>query len=78
MFLTYYKKSGHLYARIDTSIRNSGKVKKTYKNLGRVLDKEIFFVVVSEVILFMISKLTLITRFLQILNLLIKREEADI
>lgn len=40
MFITYTKKNGNLYARIDVSKRKGKTVVKETTNLGRVLDKE--------------------------------------
>jgi transposase len=40
MFIAYDIKNGIEYAKICTSIREGKKVRKTYTNLGRVLDKE--------------------------------------
>jgi len=41
MFIAYDIKSGVEYAKICTSIREGKKVKKTYTNLGKVLDREL-------------------------------------
>ncbi len=40
MFITYTKKNGNLYARIDVAKRKGKSVVKETTNLGRVLDKE--------------------------------------
>jgi len=40
MFIAYDIKNGVEYAKLCTSKREDGKVKKTYENLGRVLDKD--------------------------------------
>lgn len=40
MFITYDEKNGVEYAKINISKRVNGKVKKSYTNLGRVIDKQ--------------------------------------
>lgn len=41
MYIAYQSQNGILYASLATSVRNGKKVSKTYKTLGRVLDKDL-------------------------------------